>query len=470
MDTRMEQTIRDALALQRAAHLRHPVPSYEERIADLERLAKFLREEQQAICAAINQDFGNRSVHETMLSEILPSLNEIAHVKKHLKSWMKPQRRAVDLKSFFGAKNRVVPQPLGVVGVIVPWNFPLFLSLCPIINIFAAGNRAMVKMSENSRHLTRLLQDKLAQYFPADKLCFFEGEEGVGQAFSKQPFDHLIFTGSGQTGSAVMAAAAQNLCTVTLELGGKSPAIILNDFDLKTAVERIMYAKCLNAGQICVTVDYVYVPAYQVDEFVRLAREVVQKRYTGKESKDYTAIIDTRSFERLNGALSEVKTAGTRVVSLFDGEPLDAPTRKIAPHLVIDPSKNSELMTREIFGPILPVIPYTDVASVVNEINARPRPLAFYPFTHDMKQVDFLLQNVMSGGVCVNDVLLHVVQTDMPFGGVGASGMGHYHGYEGFLTFSKLRPVFHQARWSAASLLAPPYGKRFDQIIKFLMK
>ena len=470
MDTRMEQTIGEALAAQRAAYLRHPVPSYEERIADLERLATFLREQQQAICAAINQDFGNRSVHETLLSEILPSLNEIAHVKKHLKSWMKPQRRSVDLKSFFGAKNRVIPQPLGVVGVIVPWNFPLFLSLGPIINIFAAGNRAMVKMSENSRHLTQLLQDKLAQYFPADKLCFFAGEEGVGQAFSKQPFDHLIFTGSGQTGSAVMAAAAQNLCPVTLELGGKSPAIILNDFDLKTAVERIMYAKCLNAGQICVTVDYVYVPAYQIDEFVRLAREVVQKRYTGKESKDYTAIIDTRSFERLSGALDQVKSAGTRVVPLFDGEPLDAQTRKIAPHLVIDPSQNSELMTREIFGPILPVIPYNDVASVVNEINARPRPLAFYPFTNDKQQVEFLLQHVMSGGVSVNDVLLHVAQTDMPFGGVGASGMGHYHGYEGFLTFSKLRPVFHQARWSAASLLAPPYGKRFDQIIQFLMK
>ena len=470
MDTRIEQMIGDALGSQRAAYLRQPVPSYEERIADLDKLAKFLREQQQAICAAINQDFGNRSVHETMLSEILPSLNEIAHVKKHLKSWMKPQHRSVDLKSFFGAKNRVLPQPLGVVGVIVPWNFPLFLSLGPIINIFAAGNRAMVKMSENSRHLTRLLQDKLAQYFPADKLCFFEGEEGVGQAFSKQPFDHLIFTGSGQTGSAVMAAAAQNLCPVTLELGGKSPAIILNDFDLKTAVERIMYAKCLNAGQICVTVDYVYVPAYQVDEFVRLAREVVQKRYTGKDSKDYTAIIDARSFERLSAALEQVKSTNTRVISLFDGEPLDASTRKIAPHLVIDPSKNSELMTREIFGPILPVIPYTDVASLVNEINARPRPLAFYPFTNDPQQVEFLLQHVMSGGVSVNDVLLHVAQTDMPFGGVGASGMGHYHGYEGFLTFSKLRPVFHQARWSAASLLAPPYGKTFDRIIKFLMK
>jgi len=328
----------------------------------------------------------------------------------------------------------------------------------------------MVKMSENSRHLTRLLQDKLANYFPPEKLCFFEGEEGAGQAFSKQPFDQLIFTGSGQTGSAVMAAAARNLCPVTLELGGKSPAIILDDFDFKLAVERIMYAKCLNAGQICVTVDHVYVPAHKVEEFIQIARAIVQQRYTGKNSVDYTAIIDGKSFDRLTQALDEAKSAGTRVIPVFDGEALDASARKMAPHLLINPPMDIELMTREIFGPILPVIPYTDLSAVVKDINSRPRPLAFYPFTHDGKKRDYLLNHVISGGVSVNDTLLHVAQTDMPFGGVGASGMGHYHGYEGFLTFSKLRPVFYQARWSAASLLAPPYGKTFDRIMNFLMK
>ena len=470
MDENLEQRIHQAFLAQRAAYFKYPVPSYDERIADLNHLAQFLREQQQAICEVINQDFGNRSFHETMLSEILPSLNEIAHVKKHLKSWMKPQRRGVDLKSFFGAKNRVMAQPLGVVGVIVPWNFPLFLSLGPLINIFGAGNRAMIKMSENSRHLTRLLSEQLGKYFPAEKLCFIDGEEGAGQAFSKQPFDHLIFTGSGQTGSAVMAAAAQNLCPVTLELGGKSPAIVLDDFDLKTAVERIMYAKCLNAGQICVTVDHVYVPAHKVDAFVQMACDVVQKRYSGKDSTDYTAIIDAKSFARLTHALDEAKAAGARVMPLFDGETFDAATRKITPQLVLDAPNDIELMTREIFGPILPIIAYTELSQVVDDINARPRPLAFYPFTHDEKQLDYLLKYIISGGVSVNDTLLHVVQTDMPFGGVGASGMGHYHGYEGFLTFSKLRPVFHQARWSAVALLAPPYGKRFDQIMKFLMK
>lgn len=466
----IEQRIVQTLASQRAAYHAHPVPSYAERMADLDHLARFVREQQDAICTAINQDFGNRSRHETMLSEILPTLNEITHTRKHLKQWMKPQRRAVDLKSFFGARNRVIPQPLGVVGVIVPWNFPLFLALGPLIGIFAAGNRAMVKMSENSRHLTQLLQTQLAQYFPPEKLCFFESAEGAGPAFSKQPFDHLIFTGSGQTGSAVMSAAAQNLCPVTLELGGKSPAIVLDDFDFKVAVERIMYAKCLNAGQICVTVDHVYVPAHKVEDFVQIARTIVNRRYSGKDSVDYTAIIDGKSFDRLSNALEQVKLSGARVIPLFEGESLNSATRKMSPHLVIDPPSDSELMTREIFGPILPVIPYTDLSAVVREINARPRPLAFYPFTNDRVQLDYLLDQVISGGVSVNDTLLHVAQTDMPFGGVGGSGMGHYHGYEGFVTFSKLRPVFHQARWSAASLLAPPYGKTFDRIINFLMK
>ena len=469
-NTEIEQSIRTVLDRQRQAYFQHPEPTYEERIQDLNNLAAFLRDHQEAICAAINQDFGNRSSHETLLSDILPTLNEIKHVKKHLKSWMKPQRRGVDLKSFIGAKNRVIPQPLGVVGVIVAWNFPLFVSLGPVVNIFAAGNRAMVKMSENSRHLTRLLQEKLALYFPPEKLYFFEGEDNVGPAFSKQPFDHLIFTGSGQTGSAVMASAARNLCPVTLELGGKSPVVILDDFDLQTAVDRVMYAKCLNAGQICVTVDHVYVPAHKVNDFISMARQVVQKRYGSKESTDYTSIIDERAFARLANALDEAKNAGVQVLPLLDGEPLDALTRKMSPHLVIDPPKDIELMTREIFGPILPVIPYTDIKQVVSEINARPRPLAFYPFTNDVTQQDYLIKHVISGGVCINDLLLHVVQTDMPFGGVGGSGMGQYHGYEGFLTFSKLRPIFQQARWSAASLLAPPYGKRFTQIMNFLLK
>ena len=470
MNTHIEQSIIEGLAIQRAAYHKNPVPNYADRIRDLTRLGDFLRENKDAICEAVNLDFGNRSMHETILSEILPTLNEINHVKKHLKTWMKPQRRGVDLKTFIGAKNRVIPQPLGVVGVIVPWNFPVFLSLGPLVSIFAAGNRAMVKMSENSRHLTQLMQDRMPAYFHNDKLEFIEGAEGAGQAFSKQPFDYLLFTGSGQTGSAVMAAAAANLCPVTLELGGKSPAVVLDDYDINVAAERILYAKCLNAGQICVTADHVYVPQDKVDAFVQIAQSVVQKRYVSKDSPDYTSIIDDKSYARLINALEQARAQGATLIPLLEGEPFDAGTRKIAPHLVLNAPADCELMTREIFGPILPIIAFTDVAHVVREINARPRPLAFYPFTHDADKLDYLLTHVMSGGVSVNDVLLHVAQTDMPFGGVGASGMGHYHGVEGFNTFSKLRPVFYQARWSAASLLAPPYGTLFNRITDFLMK
>ncbi len=469
MNPNIEQTIRDGLSLQRNAYHLHPIPNHAERMRDLNQLAAFVRDNKDALCAAISQDYGNRSYHETIVAEILPTLNEIAHVQKHLKNWMKPQRRAVDLKSFIGAKNRVIPQPVGVVGVIVPWNFPLFLSLGPLVSIFAAGNRAMVKMSENSRQLTHLLQDRLPAYFHSDKLMIIEGEEGVGQAFSKQPFDYLLFTGSGQTGSAVMAAAAANLCPVTLELGGKSPAVVLDDFDIQLAAERILYAKCLNAGQICVTADHVYVPEPKIDAFVAAAKAVVRKRYTSKDSADYTAIIDNKSFERLVAAMAQAQAQGATLIPLLDGAPYDAATRKIAPHLVLNAPLDCELMTREIFGPILPVMGYSALDQVVNDINARPRPLAFYPFTHQSNTLDYLLSHVMSGGVSVNDILLHVAQTDMPFGGVGASGMGHYHGVEGFNTFSKLRPVFYQARWSAASLLAPPYGNTFKRITDFLI-
>ena len=470
MNTNIEQHIIETLATQRAAYHKNPVPNYADRIRDLSRLADFVRDNKDAICEAVSQDFGNRSVHETILSELLPTLNEINHVKKHLKTWMKPQRRGVDLKSFIGAKNRVIPQPLGVVGVIVPWNFPVFLALGPLVSIFAAGNRAIVKMSENSRHLTRLIQDRMPAYFHSDKLQFIEGASGVGQIFSQQPFDYLIFTGSGPTGSAVMAAAAANLCPVTLELGGKSPAVVLDDYDITMAAERILYAKCLNAGQICVTADHVYVPEQKIEAFVQAARNVVQKRYVSKDTDSYTSIIDDKSFERLVNALEQAKAQGATLIPLFGGEAWNASTRKIAPHLLLNAPADCELMTREIFGPILPVIGYRDLESVVNEINSSPRPLAFYPFTHQSDKVDYLLAHVMSGGVSVNDILLHVAQTDMPFGGVGGSGMGHYHGVEGFNTFSKLRPVFYQARWSAASLLAPPYGKTFERITDFLMK
>ncbi len=460
-----------ALKRQRAAYLANPEPDYASRCNDLRKLKSFVLEHRDAICDAISADYGNRSRHETLLTEVMPVVKGVDHALKQLKRWMKPQRRGIDRLAFGLASNRVIPQPLGVVGVIVPWNFPLNLSLLPLTAIFAAGNRAMVKMSENSRHLARLLIKELPDYFPEEKLQIFDETGGVGIAFSSLPFDHLLFTGSGQTGRAVMAAAAHNLCPVTLELGGKSPAIVCEDFPLRTAAERLLYVKYLNAGQICTTVDHVYLPQRRIKEFLRLAQEIVPKRYPKLDTPDYTSIIDEIAYARLLHALDEAKQRGAQVIPLIPGKPFDAKLRKVAPHIVLDAPADCLLMQREIFGPILPVIAYEDLEDeVIKRINAGPRPLALYPFTNDKAVQEQLLTRVMSGGVSINDALFHVGQEELPFGGVGASGMGHYHGREGFLTFSKLRPVFHQARFSTAKLLAPPYGPLTDKLLKFLLK
>jgi len=462
-------TLRDALARQREAHHRHPVPTLKERKADLRTLKRFVREHGDALCEAISADYGHRSRHETLLAEILPAVDGIDSTLRHLADWMKPQRRQVDRMVFGLASNRVVPQPLGVVGVIVPWNFPLNLSVLPLTAIFAAGNRAMVKMSENSRHLAQLLIERMPAYFPPEKLQFFDETGGVGVEFSKLPFDHLLFTGSGATGRQVMAAAAANLCPVTLELGGKAPAVVCDDFELATAAERILYVKLLNAGQICTTVDHVYVPRAKVAAFAELAAKIVPQRYPGLDSTDYTSIVDQRSFDRLVAALDDASARGAKVIKLLPGPAWDAATRKIAPHLVLDAPSDSALMQREIFGPILPVLPYDTLDEVIERIVAGPHPLALYPFSHDARRIDRLLERVMSGGVSINDALFHVGQHDLPFGGIGESGMGHYHGFEGFQTFSKLRPIFRQARWASTRLLYPPYGKVADRLLSFLI-
>ncbi|MDT8319654.1 MAG: aldehyde dehydrogenase family protein, partial [Xanthomonadales bacterium] len=361
-------------------------------------------------------------------------------------------------------------QPLGVVGVIVPWNFPAQLSFSPLADIFAAGNRAMVKMSENSRELSRLLIRIVGDYFPPEKLMFFEETGAVGIEFSQQPFDHLLFTGSGQTGRAVMAAAAKNLTPVTLELGGKSPAVIAPDYPLDKAVERIMFAKLFNAGQVCVNVDYVFLPEDKVDDFVAAASAYVREHYPDIHGPDYTSIIDGRSFERLQDMLEDAREKGATLVNLSADQQADPERRKLPPWLVLNATDDSQVMQREIFGPIMPVIAYREAAEVVDYLSRRERPLAFYPFTHDRKLVDHYLERVMSGSVCVNDAMLQVGQHDLPFGGVGASGMGQYHGYEGFMTFSKLRPVFYQARFSALKFLSPKYGKIADRMIAVILR
>jgi coniferyl-aldehyde dehydrogenase len=455
---------------QRVAYLANPVPDYDQRKQDLLALKKMINENRDEIIEAINQDYGNRSRHESLFAEVIAVLDGINDAIKHLRKWMKPQKRHVDLSTYPGAKNRVIPQPLGVMGIIVPWNFPINLSFSPLTSAFAAGNRAMVKMSENSIALSRLLKKVSPNYFPEEKLAWFEETGGVGIEFSQIPFDLIMFTGSGQTGRAVMASAAKNLTPVVLELGGKCPAVIDPDYPLDKAVERIMFVKQFNAGQVCTNVDYVFVHESQKDELVEKARAYVTKHCPDINHKDYTSIIDDRSFDRLQETLDDARSKGATVINLSGDQPSNREARKIPLHLVLDTTDNMTIRNRETFGPIMMVLTYRKAEEVVSYVNAQDRPLAFYPFTKDSELASMYIDRIMSGGVTVNDALFHVAQHDLPFGGVGASGMGHYHGYEGFVTFSKLRPVFYQANFSVMKYLGPPYGKLASLVYDFLVK
>ena len=460
----------EALDLQKAAYIENSMPSFEQRKADLLSLKALLSDNLDDIVAAISTDYGNRSRHETLFAEVVSVTDGINATIKSLKKWMKVQKRHVDKSLYLGAKNRVIPQPLGVVGLIIPWNFPINLSFSQLCAVFAAGNRAMVKMSENSRALSRLLIKLVPEYFEADKLQFFEETGEVGVQFSKMPFDLVIFTGSGQTGRAVMASAATNLTPVILELGGKAPAIIGPDYPLEKAVQRIMFVKQFNAGQICTNVDYVFVHQTQIEAFVEKAKAYAIKHCPDIEHQDYTSIIDDKSFARLLSTLDDAKQKGARIVNLGDQQKVNQEKRKLAMHLVLDTTEDMVIRQRETFGPLLMVLPYQEPQEVIDYINDRDRPLALYPFSYDKELVQRYINNIMSGGVTVNDALFHVAQHDLPFGGVGPSGMGHYHGYDGFVSCSKMRPVFYQAKVNAMTLMAPPYGKLADRIFKALLK
>lgn len=453
-------------ALQTAAHRANPVPNVQTRKNNLKRLERLLLDNQDAICAAISLDFGNRAPQETKLLELFLSVDGIRDCRKRLARWMKPQTRNGSIW-FLGARNTVIPQPKGVVGVVAPWNYPLFLVMGPVTSALAAGNRCMVKMAANSQHLCQLLQRLVAENFVEDTLAIVP--QVSGSVFSSLPFDHLIFTGSADTGRRVMQAAAANLTPVTLELGGKSPVIVAEDFDLRTAAARILQMKTVNAGQTCVAPDYAFVHESQLEAFIGHCRVVGASRYASIAASDYTSIIDQPSYDRLQGYLEDARDKGARIVHLLPGRHHDALTRKINPALVVDTEPSMHLMQEEIFGPILPIKTYRTLDEVLDYVRDRDHPLALYLFTHQRAVQERVVSMTQSGGVAINDCGLHVAQHDLPFGGVGASGMGHYHGYEGFVEFSKLRPVFKQFARPAFPLLYPPYGKLFDRLMRLML-
>jgi coniferyl-aldehyde dehydrogenase len=458
------------LEQQQAHFAANRYPSRAQREADLRSLVRLIAENRAALVAAVNQDYGCRASFETEFAEIAVTLDGLQSAIKSLKKWMRPQKRHIDHMQMPLAKARLIPQPIGVVAIVVPWNFPIAMVFHPLTCIFAAGNTAMVKMSENSNHLARLLKEIAPKYFPESKLAFFEDGGGRGPAFTTLPYDHIFFTGSPTTGKAVMANAAKNLTPVTLELGGKSPCVIAPDYSITTAAERIMWAKMLNAGQICTNVDYLFVPEGKVDEFVAQAKRICNARHPNINNGDYTAVIDQRSYDRLQAALADAKSKGATIINLFDGQQPDASRRIMAPHLVLNPTEEMDVMQREIFGPILPIKTYKTKEQVAAYINEHPRPLAFYAYSKDSQLVDWYLYNTISGGVTINDSLLHVSVHSLPFGGIGNSGMGHYHGYEGFTTFSKMRPVLYQGPIRTLNMMLPPYGPRTQKILDFMIK
>ncbi|PKH77801.1 coniferyl-aldehyde dehydrogenase [Pseudomonas sp. Choline-02u-1] len=458
------ETLDRQFQAQRSAYAAHPMPPAAQRQQWLKALRELLSSERQALIEAISTDFSHRSADETLLAELMPSLHGIHYASRHLKKWMKPSRRKVGV-AFQPASAKVVYQPLGVVGVIVPWNYPLYLAIGPMVGALAAGNRVMLKLSESTPATGLLLKQLLARIFPEDLVCVVLGEADVGVAFSRLPFDHLLFTGSTSVGKHVMRAAAENLTPVTLELGGKSPAIVSRDVPLKDAAERIAFGKTLNAGQTCVAPDYVLVPEDRVGAFVEAYRQAVKGFYpTLTDNADYTAIINERQLARLNGYVSDATSKGALLIPLFE----QGQGRRMPHSVLLNVSDEMTVMQDEIFGPLLPIVPYRDLEQALAYINQRPRPLALYYFGYDKREQHRVLHETHSGGVCLNDTLLHVAQDDMPFGGIGPSGMGHYHGHEGFLTFSKAKGVLIKQRFNAARLIYPPYGTSIQKLIQKL--
>jgi len=453
--------------LQREGYLRDPYPSLEERRDRLRALERILLENTDAIVEAIGQDFGHRCAEESKILEIFPVVDGIRHTLKQLRKWMRPQRRHVSVL-FATGSNRVVPQPKGVVGVISPWNYPLFLTLSPLVSILAAGNRAMIKMASNSQHLCRLLADKFSEVYPEDTVAILPGVRAGD--FSTLPYDHIIFTGSADAGRTVMRSAADNLTPVTLELGGKSPTIVCDDFDIEEAASRILYAKFINAGQTCLAPDYLFLPEAARERFVDAAQRIMPERYPDPSDPSYTSVIDEKSYRRLRMTLDDAAAKGAKLVPLVPDASFNDVLRKIPPHLVLDVTGDMMIMQEEIFGPLFPVMAYQSLDEVIEYVTTRDRPLGFYVFSNDRARQEKLLYSTISGGVTINNCIIHVAQHDLPFGGVGASGIGHYHGYDGFVEFSKMRPVFKNPRFSLLSLFYPPYTGRQNRLIDLLLK
>jgi coniferyl-aldehyde dehydrogenase len=446
-----------------------PAPTLEVRLDRLKRLRAAIADSEARFEQAISADFGHRSTVETTIAETLFLMVEIKHTTKHLKKWMAPQRIATALQ-FWPAKNRLIPQPLGVVGIIAPWNYPLQLTLAPAIGAIAAGNRVMIKPSELTPRFSALLKEVIAAKFDATEMMVTGVEDEIAKAFASLPFDHLVFTGSTKVGRLVAEAAGRNLTPITLELGGKSPAIVDRSADLNEAAERIAYGKLLNAGQTCIAPDYALVPENELQTFAdKVAGHMRRMFGTDPANKDYTSVISDRHYARLEGLVTDAAAKGARILQPAKADdPAWKRMRKFPPTIVVGATPDMTIMQEEIFGPVLPMIGYKDAKEPVDYINKHDRPLALYWFGKDDAARDEVLARTVSGGVTVNDCLFHFTQVNQPMGGVGASGTGAYHGEWGFRALSKLKPVFYRSPFNRLADLYPPYGSKIARLQKLL--
>lgn len=444
-----------------------PINDWATRANQLDNLEVMLSDNQALLAKSISADFGYRSESETQFAELFPSFTGISYAKKHGKRWMKAQRVSISAL-YMPAHNEILPQPLGVVGIMVPWNYPLFLAIGPMIDALTAGNRIMIKMSEAAPQFAQTFADTISRYFSPDMVCVVIGEVEIAEEFSKLPFDHLLYTGSTAVGKKVMAAAAPNLTPVTLELGGKSPVLVLEGANLENAVNRVMMGKTLNAGQTCIAPDYVLIQRQYHEEFIRLAREWMEKHYPNiEDNPDYSRIINGEQFKRVKGYLDNLSGEGVHKLTAADS---NIETRLMPPVIVSEPAPDSDVMQNEIFAPILPLMHYDTLDDAIAFVNERPRPLALYVFGDNNRDIDKVRTNTVSGGLCINEVVMHVVQHDLPFGGVGDSGTGAYHGKAGFERLSHMKPIFIQSKINGLNILLPPYGGLFKKAMALFLK
>jgi coniferyl-aldehyde dehydrogenase len=459
-----------AFEVQRSSFDAAPFPSWEERRDRLLRLRRLVADNEAAIEDAINADFGGRPRTETQIAEVFPSLNEIKGALREGRKWMQPRRAGVSIW-FLPASAHIQPRPLGVVGIVVPWNYPLYLAVGPLVAALVAGNRAMVKMSEYTPTFSALFRQLVGAAFRPEEVTVITGGPDIAAQFTRLPFNHLLFTGSTVVGRKVMGSAAENLTPVTLELGGKSPTVIAPGYSLESAAQRVLAGKLLNAGQTCIAPDYVLVERAALRPFVEAMRHQARRMYpAGLDDPDFCSIINQRQYGRLLGYLDEARGRGVEVVPLFDGRAQDDERHRLGPVAVVDPGRDLAVMRDEIFGPLLPLLPYDDVKDAIDFVNAQPSPLAMYWFDEDKARIEWALKESHAGGMCVNETLMHVAQEELPFGGVGPSGMGHYHGEWGFETFSKLTPVFRQSRFNGMGLFMPPYKPRVQTILRLMKR